>query len=141
MPSSVPPPLIDFQDKGFNAPRVAGRGSWRALPMPDQITELGGKLWLEERTARQLRVGHIPVSMDDRWFVFCEGDRVFVHRSWTGICIFEATLRRTRDGAELCDARVNRDPEQYASRDDAGDWALLALVVETYFGQLEGGSK
>ena len=35
----------------------------------------------------QIRAGHIPEMMEDKWFIYWQDDRLFFHRSWTGYCI------------------------------------------------------
>ncbi len=46
-----------------------------------------------------LRHGHRPDGMDDKWFFFCEGAVVHLHRSWTGEEIWSLTLRSIADGS------------------------------------------
>jgi hypothetical protein len=37
-------------------------------------------------------LGCIPRDMDDRWFIYLEGEWVHLHRSWTGFCIYQVRL-------------------------------------------------
>ena len=51
-----------------------------------------------------MRLGFEPRAMEDKWFVFCENgegeakgvERVFFHRSWTGLKSFELEIREGR---------------------------------------------
>ena len=69
----------------------------------------------------RIRLGHIPV-WDDRWFIFMEEDRLFLHRIGTGSCIYEADFAPTEGGyvierAVITDDRsvCNRGSDQFES--------------------------
>lgn len=54
----------------------------------------------EEFTAAemaQIRQGYIPEVMEEKWFVYMEGDWLYFHRSWTGLCVYMVRFER-RDG-------------------------------------------
>jgi hypothetical protein len=72
----------------------------------------------------------IPEEMEDKWFVYEDGGRLFFHRSWTGICIYEVVFRKTPAGHEVAEAWVNRDPEQYTAVDDEYDARLLSWLID-----------
>ena len=72
--------------------------------------------------------GLIPHDMDDRWFIHLEGDDLFLHRSWTGACIFLVRFAPAGGGYRIAEAWANRDPAQYRvtdAREDATDLARL----------------
>lgn len=53
-----------------------------------------------------------------------------LHRSWTGLLIFEVLLQPTDDGGmEVSSVLINRDPEQFGSTDDAEDLILLESLL------------
>ncbi len=62
--------------------------------------------------------GYIPMDMNDKWFAFMEDDRLFLHRSWTGLGIYEVTFAAKETGFMITSARVESDPESY-KRDSA----------------------
>ena len=70
---------------------------------------------LEPEPARRLLLGMVPREMEDKWFVFREGDELFFHRSWTGILLFRVALELLDDGRlRLHAARYNANPEDYS---------------------------
>jgi hypothetical protein len=86
--------------------------SWEIAPMPSLREQIEfHRRFSREEYARIAR-GHVPESMDDKWFVYVEDDLVHIHRSWTGFCSFEIELAPSGDGYEVAAAWVNRDPEQ-----------------------------
>lgn len=89
--------------------KTAERNDWKNQAMPEQhdVFVLKRKFTSEQMDA--LRKGNIPQQMEDKWFWFMEGDTLFAHRSWTGICIYQVEFRP--DDHHI--VTVNRDPEQY----------------------------
>ena len=74
---------------------------------------------------RAIRRGFIPDAMEDKWFVFEERGRLYFHRSRTGLCVYEVVLKKTPSGADVVEAWVNRDGDQYSCVDDAYDAKIL----------------
>ena len=93
-------------------PKIATRSDWKIQPMPELKTQLQVEEIFTQEEYKYLTWGFIPVSMDDKWFFFLENDWLYIHRSWTGFCIFEVRLERFLDGYEIAEAWVNEDPEQ-----------------------------
>jgi len=93
--------------------KVANRNSWKTLPLPSQRAKLSVKRTFSEQEYNRLSVGFIPEEMEDKWFIFLENNVLFFHRSWTGVCIYEAHLDNNHSVKEVW---VNRDNEQYGKR-------------------------
>jgi len=75
-------------------------------------------LELSEEDLRRISRGHIPQDMDEKWFIFREETNLYFHRSWTGACIFVATIELRESGAVITEAKVNWDPKQHNGQDD-----------------------
>ncbi|MBP5653667.1 MAG: hypothetical protein J6X17_09685, partial [Lachnospiraceae bacterium] len=60
------------------------------------------------------------------WFWYMEGDTLYIHRSWTGFCIFIVEL----SDSYTHKVRVNRDPEQYAGRGADEDCERLNKLLD-----------
>ena len=116
--------------------RKATRESWQARDMPSlhEDFHLGLEITAEERDI--LELGHIPRVMEDHWFMYYEDDVIHYHRSWTGICVFEAKVEPLGDHFVVSDARVNCDPEQYAGGGIEKDRSLLAILIMTEVGRI-----
>jgi ribA/ribD-fused uncharacterized protein len=102
---------------GASRYKIADRNDWTRLDMPEQHD-----IFIFQRpfTAQQmaaLRRGNIPQEMEDKWFWFMEGDTLFAHRSWTGVCIYQIDFKP--DNKHV--VTVNRDPEQYKCTSTAED--------------------
>jgi hypothetical protein len=71
--------------------------------------------------------------MDDRWHAFAEGDRLSLHRSWTGHRIYEAEFAPAPSGPDggrvITLALVETDPRRHRRISDACDAVMLELLV------------
>lgn len=108
---------------------VANRSSWNALPMPAQREPLDLQLVFSVTDGERLRRGHIPRSMDDKWFIFFEDGWLFFHRSWSGHCIFALKLAEQPGGLRVEEAWVNADPDQYNSQDPDADKRMIEQLI------------
>ncbi|WP_126641083.1 hypothetical protein [Embleya hyalina] len=87
------------------------------------------RVWSDEDWER-IRLGYRSRDMDEKWDVFAEGDVVFLHRSWTGNGVFEATFAPGDGGGRrIAEAVVERDAERYRGDDDEYDCLMLELVL------------
>ncbi|MGW6795365.1 hypothetical protein [Streptomyces chartreusis] len=93
------------------------------------MPQLPERIWSDEDWERIQR-GYAARDMDEKWNVFAEREVVFLHRSWTGRGVFEATFAPVDEGGwRITRAVVERDPERYRNSDDAYDCLMLELVI------------
>ena len=76
-----------------------------------------------------ISAGLIPVEMEDRWFVYYESPWLYMHRSWTGFCIYKVRLEARGDEIVATQAIVNRDPAQYSETSDIRDVDFLGGLL------------
>ena len=90
--------------------KIATRDDWNIKEMPEKRDTFTLEREFTEDQIAALRRGNIPQEMEDKWFWFMEGDTLYAHRSWTGICVYivEFSFQDNRHKVT-----VNRDPEQY----------------------------
>ncbi|MDX1495711.1 MAG: hypothetical protein R3253_16700 [Longimicrobiales bacterium] len=95
-------------------------GPMEPIPYEDRFTE-------EE--VRRLRLGLVPQEMEEKWFVYCEDDTLYFHRSWTGYCLYTLRVEPSGDGWLAAEARVATNPEQYRRSTDDYECAMLRVLV------------
>ena len=101
----------------------------QSLSVPRAMPLLPRRIWSDEEWERIL-LGYSSRGMDEKWDVFAEGDVVFLHRSWTGNGVVEATFAPADGGGwQIAEAVVERDPERYRNDDDEYDCLMLELVL------------
>lgn len=109
----------------------ATRQSWSNLqPLPVQHSILSLQREFTELEYERLCNGLIPERMEHKWFIFLEADVLYVHRSWTGYCIYQLSLTRENSTYAIRSALVNRDPNQYTWVDDCYDEKLLMFLID-----------
>lgn len=90
--------------------KIADRNDWKRLDMPEELHDtFTFRRPFSAQQMSMLRHGNIPKEMEDKWFWFMEGDTLFAHRSWTGVCMYRIDFKPDNNHI----VTVNRDPEQY----------------------------
>jgi hypothetical protein len=82
-----------------------------------------------EEEYQLLSLGLIPEVMEDKWFIYLDGDWLSFHRSWTGYCIYQVRLAHEDGTYRIAEVWVNRDPAQYSSQDAESDAAILSRIL------------
>lgn len=105
-------------------------GDWKAEPLPDSVAALAYTRRFSADEFERLRRGLVPEAMEERWFVVWHDDALWLHRSWTGFCIYRLRFAADGDGYAITEAIANRDREQYTGT-DAHDLHALGSVLES----------
>jgi len=111
----------------------ATKDCWKNIPMPERRQRLEVQYTLTEEEFERVAHGHVPASMEDRWFIYFEDSWLNFHRSWTGHCIFQVKIDRRGELYEVVEAWVNYDQSEYRGRGARGDTELLLKVIRMYF--------
>jgi hypothetical protein len=74
--------------------------------------------------------GHRSRDMDDKWNAFVENDRLFLHRSWTGIGIYEAQFAQDSDGWSITELIVSGSRGTYRRASNAYEALLVEAIIE-----------
>ncbi len=109
---------------------MATKDSWKTLPMPEKHVTVPMDLRLTDTQMATVLYGHIPEAMEDHWFMYCADNRIHYHRSWTGLCIFEATFEESSDGFRISSLTINQDPEQFGANPEKATALFCALLTE-----------
>lgn len=70
--------------------------------------------------------------MEDKWNVFAIDDNIYFARSWTNFCIYKVIVKKLNSTVILSHVNVNRDDEQYKSKDLEYDTILLKRLLQMY---------
>ena len=103
----------------------ASRNSWKTKPLTDpQPIPAPDRVWTDKEMGA-IRRGYVPHMMEEKWFIFMEANRLFAHRSWTGIGIYEATFTSTAGGYVIESAVVTGDDTKHLRSSDEAESATL----------------
>ena len=98
------------------------------VPVPMAL--LPDRVWSGAEWQR-IKLGYEAQDMDEKWNVFVEGSVTYLHRSWTGHGIFEASFSPTDNGWIISSALVESDPARYRRSSDEYDRAMLEAVLSS----------
>lgn len=76
-----------------------------------------------------IKCGHIPREMEDRQFCYFEDNKLYIHRSWSGICIYIVEFNFIFNRHKVT---VNRDDQQYACNDIKEDIEKLEFLLNLW---------
>ena len=79
-----------------------------------------------------VRRGYVPHIMDEKWFIFMEKNRLFAHRSWTGLGVYEATFVPAEGGYVIESAVVTGDKAEYRRKSDEAESLTLEVLIASY---------
>ncbi|WP_063838316.1 ADP-ribosylglycohydrolase family protein [Saccharothrix sp. ST-888] len=82
---------------------------------------------------QRVQHGVRAASMDEKWNAYLDDGRLFLHRSWTGTCVFEVTVQPTADGGHPVRAWVESDPDRYRRGSDEAESAMLEVLLRSFF--------
>jgi hypothetical protein len=103
----------------------ATRASWKIHACPKERVALNFGDVYTSSEFEQIQEGLVPREMEDKWFIFFEDSWLFIHRSWTGFCIYGVRFERSSEGAAVVESWVSRNKEQYGETRTDHDEKLL----------------
>ena len=95
--------------------------------MPEAIPP-PARVWTSEEMD-QIRLGYVPHMMEEKWFIFVEEDRLFAHRSWTGLGVYEATFAPVDGGYVIESAVVTGNRSEYKRSSDQDESQILEVLI------------
>ena len=112
--------------------RTARRSSWKAEPLTvPQPIPAPARVWTGDEMG-VIRRGYVPHIMDEKWFIFMEKNRLFAHRSWTGLGVYEATFAPAEGGYVIESAVVTGDETEYRRKSDGTESLTLEVLIANY---------
>jgi len=116
-------------------PEVALPTSWNTQPLPPHVARLPLQKSYSPAEFAVLARGWIPKQMEDKWFAYLQEGVLYLHRSWTGICVYRVTFQEEGGYYVMKEALANRDGAQYKNADDDFDAAMLNYLIDWLLGK------
>lgn len=115
---------------------AATRDDWKKTkPMPAACDAISLDRTYTPSEFAILKEGHIPTRMEDKWFAYYEEPFLYLHRSWSGVCIYQVRFEPVCQGSRVVEVLVNRDAEQYPGTDGCRDGGLAGVLMDGYAGR------
>jgi len=114
---------------------IAKRDDWKIKNMPLRCKSVAIEKLYSPEEFEKIAAGLIPKQMEDKWFIFYEESWLYLHRSWTGFCVFKVRFESVTEGLEVVEAWVNRDPTEWRAPDINDDVNLLEFLLDARAGR------
>ncbi|MFN6528848.1 hypothetical protein [Nostoc sp. ChiSLP03a] len=111
--------------------QIAKRNDWKTEPMLSVCKNITLKKVYSQEEFDRIAAGVIPEQMEDKWFIFYEAPWLYLHRSWTGFCIFKVRFEVVAETVKIAKVQVNRELAQYSNTDDERDASMLAILLDS----------
>lgn len=98
---------------------------WKTMDMPEQTEKFTIEKTLTDSETECIKEGHRPQEMEDKWFMYYDDNKLFIHRSWTGYCIYIIDLS---ENGKL-NIIVNRNSEQYKEESIERDRIMVTILI------------
>ncbi len=108
----------------MTADRTVTRKDWRTKEMPEKNGYFVLRWKFSKEELEILKQGVLPEQMEDKWFCYMEDDTLYMHRSWTGNCIYIVKISKDGRNAVI----VNQDPEEYTGNEKEAKRLLKGLI-------------
>lgn len=74
--------------------RAVRREDWKIAPTPWRCEAVAVDAVFSLEKFSRIRMGLLPMRMEDKWFVFYEDPWLHLHRSWTGFHAVKARFEK-----------------------------------------------
>ena len=130
------------EDLNTRKTKTATARDWKTTPMPSnpsEVSDIPYIFGLSEKQMQILRKGHIPDSMEDHWFMYCDEEYIRYFRSWSGMCAFEASYHEDERGYIIERLKMNHGLAEFGvNGDDAAKALFQYLIFAETGGDAEG---
>ena len=75
----------------------ATQNDWKTTDMPEARANLKVERAFSSEEMERIKYGLIPEEMEDKWVIYYEDDRLYLHRSWTGYRIYAVEFQKWED--------------------------------------------
>ena len=112
---------------------------WKATPMGELAATVAVDIPVTAEAMEIVRLGLLPLEMEDKWFLFYEEPLLHCHRSWTGLEAFSLRFVKARDAFRVTSIRVSQEPQGVNFADaEEGVREAVAMVWVCLLGMNDG---
>ncbi len=119
--------------------KKAQKHDWETEKMPLETETFSMEIELSESEYEQLQNGIIPQEMEDKWFIYFEEDTLYIHRSWTGFCIYILEFPKDFQKSKRFSVIVNRNVKQHLETDIEKDKIMITILINQLVNRFGNG--
>lgn len=124
---------INCENSISNKTKIATSDDWKCKPMPsngNMVSNIELDIPVSVEDMSIICKGHIPITQEDHWFMYCDSEYIRYYRSWTGMCAFEAHFS-LKDNLYIIDnLKMNHELSEFGvNGDEAGAYLFRYLLI------------
>ena len=119
--------------------KKAQKHDWETEKMPLETETFSMEIELSESEYEQLQNGIIPQEMEDKMFIYFEEDTLYIHRSWTGFCIYILEFPKDFQKSKRFSVIVNRNVKQHLETDIEKDKIMITILINQLVNRFGNG--
>lgn len=99
------------------------------MPQSFEVFDLNWQL--NQNQLEKLKMGFAADDMDKKWNIYFDHNKLYLHRSWTGSCIYIADVIEQIDGSGvITTVKVNRNKNEYNFSSIEDDSNLIRKIIQ-----------
>lgn len=93
---------------------IATKAHWKCSPMPEEHEVIKLEKQFTSEEFDEIKKGLVPAQMEDKWFIYCENEELYMHRSWTGVCVYQTSITPSEKGTFILSSfKANASASKY----------------------------
>lgn len=108
--------------------KTAKKTDWKTFPI-DTPKKIDIDLHFSQTQFEKVSKGFIPKQMEDKWFIYFKDGWLHLHRSWTGIEIYNAQVIEGENDYFINEFCVERNPEKHRTDNDDQDIEDFSFLI------------
>ena len=111
--------------------QIAQKSDWMTEDMPEKNATIQLNVAFKEEEMDAIKLGTVPQEMEGKWFIYYveSESKLYMHRSWTGMCIYIVSFEKIEGGYAAVSAVVNRDISSHTSVDEKYEKEICMEVI------------
>jgi tetratricopeptide (TPR) repeat protein len=93
--------------------QTADKNSWKNFPMSDIKVKSPLTIEIPDVFYQNFKKGLLPETVEDKWFIYFEDDKVYFHEAESGICVYEMHLKYDEIQSRYAEVFYEGDERKY----------------------------
>ncbi len=76
--------------------KKALKSDWKTVDLSGKTQEFTLNRSIPQSKSEDVQRGFIPQTINDRWFIYAEKDKIYIHNSWSGTCRYIISICKSK---------------------------------------------
>lgn len=121
--------MMDKNKENSSNKKIATKDSWKTFDMPEDKVILSINQKYSKEEYNKIKQGFIPEVMEEKWFIYFKEQKLYIHRSWTGYCIYQINFSKEDENIIITKGYLNGKIAEQRDRKNLKDEANTVLFL------------